>query len=117
MGELKQLDGSFVIIKRKDGEEFIMRGSLDEWLKLVNNGPQFIPIGWGVVNKFEIFTIEPYIPSDIDGYIAWITDKEVRDGLKGIVKERKNKWLEINGVKHLVDIYESRYWKIWEQKE
>ena len=109
MGELKQLDGSFVIIKRKDGEEFIMRGSIDEWLKLVNNGPQFISIGWGVVNKFEIFTIDPYIPSEIDGYIAWITDKVVRDRLKEIVKERKDKWLKMNGVQHLIQIYTDRH--------
>lgn len=109
MGELKQLDGSFVIIKRKDGKEFIMSGSIDEWTKLVNNWPQFIPIGWGLVNKFEIFTIDPYIPNDIDGYIAWITDKEVRDRLKAILEERKNKWLKTSWVKHLLQIYTDRH--------
>ena len=116
MGEIKEYQ-EMCVITRKNGDDIQTTASLEQLEQLINNWPQMIRFWEELVNKFEIIWVKKVVMNDIDAYIAGIMDGDIKKRLRDIVKERKNKWLETNGVKHLVDIYESRYWKIWEQKE
>ncbi|HAH19086.1 MAG TPA: hypothetical protein DCL29_08825 [Eubacterium sp.] len=49
--------------------------------------------------------------TDIDLFLLGITDTIVRDRMKAILEERKNKGVKTNGVQHLIQIYEDRYGK------
>lgn len=115
MWELAEFKG-ISLIKLSDGSTVQIDKSPDEVLATMNSGVKFIKIAWRVINVNAIWTVDLVEATDIDLFLIWLTDDIVRSRMKKILLERKNKWLETNGVKHLVDIYESRYWKIWEQK-
>lgn len=104
------------LIKLSDGSTIQTDKSPDEILRVVNSGVKFVKIGGKVVNINAIRTIETKEGNEISDFLLGITDEVVKDRLKEILEERGNKWLKTNGVKHLVGIYESRYWKIWGQK-
>lgn len=116
MWELAEFKG-VSLIKLSDGSSVQTYKSPDEVLKIINSGVKFVKIWGKVVNINAIWTIDVKEASDIDIFLMGITDDIMRDRMEGILEERKNKWLKTSGISHLVDIYESRYWKIWEQKE
>ena len=60
------------------------------------------------MNVNEIKFVEPYVPNDIEIFIATQTDPEVKKQLQQIMKERQEKNLKTNGVDHLRNIYETR---------
>ena len=115
MGEIKEYQ-EMCVITRKNGDDIQTTASLEQLEKIINNWPQMIRFWDELVNKFEIIWVKKVVMNDVDTYIAGITDGDIKKRLRDIVKERKNKWLEINGVKHLLQIYESRHWEIGEQK-
>lgn len=97
------------IITRKNGEDIQTTASLEQLEQLINNWPQMIRFGDELVNKYEITGVKKVVMNDIDNYISSITDAEMKKRLKDIVKERKVKWLSINWVNHLMDIYQNRF--------
>ena len=62
-----------------------------------------------LINRYEISNVEKVVMNDLDMYISSITDNDMKSKLRDIVKERKAKWLKVNGTKHLMEIYESRF--------
>jgi len=97
------------IITRKNGEDIQTTASLEQLEQLINNWPQMIRFWEELVNKYEIIWVKKVVMNDIDSYIAWITDTEMKKRLRAIVKERKEKWLNLNWTEHLMQIYESRF--------
>jgi hypothetical protein len=97
------------VITRKNGDDIQTTATLEQLEQLINNWPQLIRFGDELVNKYEITRVKKVVMNDIDTYIAWITDAEMKKRLRDIVKERKAKWLDLSGVKHLMDIYSSRF--------
>ena len=97
------------VITLKNGKEIQTKAEL-EWLQnFINNWPQMLKFWDELINRYEISNVEKVVMNDLDMYIASITDNEMKSKLKDIVKERKAKWLKVNGTKHLMEIYESRF--------
>ena len=115
MWELKEYK-KISVITLSNGNELMTDKSPEEILKVVNSGVKFVNIGGKVVNVNAIWTIDPKQADDINMFILGITDTIVRDRLNDIKKERENKWLKLNGVQHLIQIYEDRFWEIGMQK-
>ena len=109
MGKLSNKLWDFVIIKTKSWDKYVMSWTIDERNKLSNWTSSFIRLWTWLVNKFEIVSIDKYDLSDVDMYVAGIEDEDIRKKLKEIIKERESKWLKINGVRHLIDIYNERF--------
>lgn len=99
----------YVMIKTKSWAKYIMSWTIEDWSKLLNWASSFIKLWAWLVNKFEIVSIDKYELSDVDMYVAGLEDWEIKNRLLEIVAERINKWLKINGVKHLIDIYNERF--------
>lgn len=97
------------IITRKNWDDIQTTASLEQLEQLINNWPQMIRFWDELVNKYEITGVKKVVMNDIDNYISSITDAEMKKRLKDIVKERKAKWLSINWVNHLMDIYQNRF--------
>lgn len=108
MWEIKECQ-EMCIITRKNGDDIQTTATLEQLEQLINNWPQMIRFGDELVNKYEITWVRKVVMNDIDTYIAWITDAEMKKRLRDIVKERKAKWLSINWTQHLIQIYESRF--------
>lgn len=99
------------VITRKNGDDIQTATSLEDLEKIINNWPQMIRFWNELVNKYEIIWVKKVVMSDIDTYVASITDEEMKKRLKEIIKERKAKWLKISWTQHLMTIYESRFQK------
>lgn len=97
------------LIKLSDGSTIQTDKSPDEILRVVNSGVKFVKISGKVVNINAIWTIETKEWDEISDFLLGITDEVVKDRLKAILEERKNKWLKTNGVKHLIQIYTDRH--------
>lgn len=93
----------------KDGQTLTSRKSLLEFQKYLESSWNFCLVDWVLFNKFEIKKAREANASDIDEYIISQTDKLMQEQLKEIVADRKEKWLKINGVKHLIAIHDKRY--------
>lgn len=101
------------LIKLSDGSTIQTDKSPDEILRVVNSGVKFVKISGKVVNINAIWTIETKEWDEISDFLLGITDEVVKDRMKGILEERKNKWLKTNWVKHLVQIYTDRHGEFW----
>ena len=108
MWEIKEYQ-EMCIITRKNGDDIQTTATLEQLEQLINNWPQMIRFGDELINRYEITWVKRVVMSDIDTYIAWITDTEMKKRLKEIVKERKWKWLDLSWTKHLMDIYNKRF--------
>lgn len=108
MGMIKEYQ-EMCIISRKNGDDIQTTASLEQLEQLINNWPQMIRFGDELVNKYEITWVRKQQMSDLDSYIASITDAEMKKRLRDIIKERKAKWLSVNWTKHLMEIYDSRF--------
>ena len=108
MWEIKEYQ-EMCIITRKNGDDIQTTATLEQLEQLINNWPQMIRFGDELINRYEITWVKKVVMSDIDTYIAWITDTEMKKRLKEIVKERKWKWLDLSWTKHLMDIYNKRF--------
>ena len=108
MWEIKEYQ-EMCIITRKNGDDIQTTTTLEQLEQIINNWPQMIRFGDELVNKYEITWVKRVVMSDIDTYIAWITDTTMKKRLKEIVKERKWKWLDLSWTKHLMDIYNKRF--------
>ena len=97
------------VITRKNGDDIQTATSLEDLEKIINNWPQMIRFWNELVNKYEIIWVKKVVMSDIDTYVASITDDVMKKRLREIIKERKAKWLKINWTQHLTQIYESRF--------
>lgn len=97
------------VITRKNGDDIQTTATLEELEALINNWPQMIRFWNELVNKYEIIWVKKVTMSDIDTYIAAITDDVMKKRLREIVKERKAKWLKLSWTQHLMQIYESRF--------
>ena len=109
MGKLSNKSVDYVLIKTKSWDKHVMSWTISDWNRLLNWPNSFIRLWTWLVNKFEIVSIDKYELNDIDMYVAGIQDGEIRKRLKEIIKERESKWLKINWVKHLTDIYNERF--------
>lgn len=108
MWEIKEYQ-EMCIITRKNWDDIQTTATLEQLEQLINNWPQMIRFGDELINRYEITWVKKVVMSDIDTYIAWITDTEMKKRLKEIVKERKWKWLDLSWTKHLMDIYNKRF--------
>ena len=109
MWKLSDKTVNYVLIKTKSWDKYVMSWTIEAWNRLLNWANSFIRLWTWLVNKFEIVSIDKYDLSDVDMYVAGIEDWEIKKRLKEIIKERESKWLKINGVKHLTDIYNERF--------
>ena len=108
MWEIKEYQ-EMCIIARKNGDDIQTTATLEQLEQLINNWPQMIRFGDELINRYEITWVKKVVMSDIDTYIAWITDTTMKKRLKEIIKERKLKWLDLSWTKHLMDIYNKRF--------
>ena len=108
MWEIKEYQ-EMCIITRKNGDDIQTTATLEQLEQLINNWPQMIRFGDELINRYEITWVKKVVMSDIDTYIAWITDTTMKKRLKEIFKERKWKWLDLSWTKHLMDIYNKRF--------
>ena len=108
MWEIKEYQ-EMCIITRKNGDDIQTTTTLEQLEQIINNWPQMIRFGDELINRYEITWVKRVVMSDIDNYIASITDTEMKKRLKDIVKERKWKWLDLSWTKHLMDIYNKRF--------
>ena len=97
------------IITRKNWDDIQTTATLEQLEQLINNWPQMIRFWDELVNKYEIIWVRKVVMWELDTYIASITDNDMKAKLRKIVKERKEKWLSINGVNHLMEIYQNRF--------
>ena len=102
------LPKDIVMIKLKSGKAIFTGGTVEQVANLLEN-KSFVAIDGFGFNRFEVETFEKYNPNDIEMYILAQTDNQLKDRLWKIYNERTDKWLRINGVKHLMDIYNSRF--------
>jgi hypothetical protein len=109
MWKLSNKTVDYVQIKTKSWEKYVMSWTIEGWNRLLNWANSFIRLWTWLVNKFEIVSIDKYELNDVDMYVAGISDGEIKKRLKEIIKERESKWLKINWVKHLTDIYNERF--------
>ena len=108
MWEIKEYQ-EMCIITRKNGDDIQTTATLEQLEQLINNWPQMIRFGDELINRYEITWVKKVVMSDIDTYIAWITDTTMKKRLKEIFKERKWKWLDLSWTTHLMDIYNKRF--------
>ena len=108
MWEIKEYQ-EMCVITRKNGDDIQTTATLEQLEQLINNWPQMIRFGDELINRYEITWVKKVVMSDIDNYIASITDTEMKKRLKDIVKERKWMWLDLSWIKHLMDIYNKRF--------
>lgn len=101
------------IIKLFDWNVVITTRSLDDVLQALNGNTQFIKVWWKIVNIRNVAWAEVQSTNDIDIFILNQTDPEIRDRLRDIVDTRTKMGHKTNWVKHLVDIYNDRYAKIF----
>ena len=92
-------------------KEFITDTPKDLLYKAIETG-KIIKIDWKMINTASISYVEPFLANEIDQFVISITDLQVKERLQGIIKERKEKNLTINGLEHLLSIYISRFWEI-----
>lgn len=102
------LPKDIVMIKLKSGKAIFTSGTVEQVASLLEN-KSFVAIDGFGFNRFEVETFEKYNPNDIEMYILAQTDNQLKDRLWKIYNERVDKWLRINGVKHLMEIYDSRF--------
>lgn len=100
------------VITRKDGSTIQTTATLDQLEKLINEWPQMLRFWDQLVNKYDIMLVEKQKLNELDAFIASIVDTEVKNRLRAIQKERKDKNLSINWIEHLLQIYISRFWEI-----
>lgn len=73
------------------------------------NKNEFIRL-WDIgFNRYEVRKRYVQNLDDIDQYIIAITDPVMKQRLKEIIRERKEKTLNTNWVTHLLEIYNKRY--------
>lgn len=92
--EIKEYKECCLIIK-KDWSTIQTTTKLENLEKRLNSWIQFIRFGDELVNKFDIMDVKIQKMSDIDQFIASITDTEKKKRLKDIKAERENKNLSI----------------------
>lgn len=102
------LPKDIVMIKLKSGKALFTSGTVEQVATLLEN-KSFVVIDWFGFNKFEVETFEKYNPNDIEAYIISQNDKQIQNRLRDIYEERKMKNLKTNWVKHLMEIYWSRF--------
>lgn len=110
MGELAEYKG-ISLIRLTDGDTIQVDKSPDEVLAVINSGVKFVKIGGKIVNVNIIGRVDLVEATDIDLFLLGITDTIIRDRMKAILEERKNKGVKTNGVQHLIQIYEDRHGK------
>lgn len=111
MGEIKPYQ-EVCVITRKDGNTIQTTATLDQLEKLINEWPQMLRFWDQLINKYDIISVEKQKLSELDAFIASVTDDEIKKRFKAIQKERKDKNLSINWVKHLIQIYTDRFGEI-----
>lgn len=94
------------------GREIITSINMEVMEKAIAWNVKMIKAWWVLINTSSISTIEPYDGDDIDHYLIGISDGVLKTRLLEILTERKNRNLQTRGVKHLMQIYMDRFWKI-----
>jgi len=107
MSEIKEFK-ELVSIKLKDGRVITTETPIETVAKMLNTN-DFIVLGGIGFGKYEVCVFEKFIPTEIDNFIYSQSDKSIQEKLLEIVTERKAKWLSINWIKHLWNIYLSKY--------
>ena len=91
-----------------DGENYLLSGNTSkEIITDKMNKSKFMAIWDDIIAVSSIMRVSKWEISEIEKYIQWF-DKEAKQILRDIVKERKDKWLKINWVSHLKRIAEDR---------
>ena len=92
-------------------KEFITDTPKEMLYKAIEVG-KMIKVDGKMINTASISYVEPFMANEIEQFVCSITDLQVKERLQGIIKERKEKNLTINGLEHLLSIYISRFWEI-----
>ena len=100
------------MVKLFDWSVVVTTAPLDNVLNALNWDQQFIMIWGEIVNIRNVAGAKKQSTTDIDMFILNQSNPEVRERLRDIVDTRTKMWLKTNWVKHLVEIYESRFEKL-----
>lgn len=100
------------MVKLFDWSVIVTTAPLDNVLNALNWNQQFIMIWGEIVNIRNVAGAKKQSTTDIDMFILNQSNPEVRERLRDIVDTRTKMWLKTNWVKHLVEIYESRFEKL-----
>ena len=101
-------NGNFICVHLFSWDVLLFEWNIDKIFSVLQNGSKFVKISWNVVNINEIKFVEPYIPNDIEIFIATQNDPHVKKELKKIYDERNAKWLKTAWTEHLRKIYTTR---------
>lgn len=71
----------------------------------IEKAKTFLKISWIIVNVKEINFVEPYIPGDIEMFIASQTDPGIKDQLERIITVRNAQNKTTRWPEHLRQIY------------
>lgn len=98
---------SLTMIYLKDGSTLRTTLSVEQ-LGNELNSKEFLVIDWQGFNRYEVKNWKAYSPDDMEQFVLsqW---KDVREKMRAILRERRDKELQTNGIKHLQEIYEKRY--------
>ncbi len=107
MNEIKKYE-TITVIELKDWQVLTTLQSVSDVAKLLNSS-DFIVIWETGFWKYEVKKFYKHSPDSVETYILTTQDMIVRERLNEIYKDRKEKKLNIAGVEHLLEIYQSRY--------
>lgn len=100
------------MVELKDWTTIMTPVSVDDLLQACNSWLTFVKIDGKMVNVNLIAKASSEPVWEIESFILSVTDVQVKERLRDIVDTRKKMWHKTNWVKHLVEIYESRFWKL-----
>lgn len=104
------------MVKLFDWNVVVTTAPLEKVLAALNWNQQFVMIWGEIINIKNVAGAKKQSTTDIDMFILNQTNPEIRERLRDIVDTRTKMWHKTNWVKHLVDIYNSRYadifWKL-----
>lgn len=96
---------NFVCVHLFSWDNILANGTVDEMLLYIEKAKTFLKISWIIVNVKEIKFVEPYIPDDIEMFIASQTDPGIKDALERIITVRDAQGKTTNWPQHLRQIY------------
>ncbi len=109
MWEIKEYK-ELLIVELKDGTILRSAKTLDELEISLNSNSQVFKIDGVLFNRYQFKKAYTQKVDEIEGFIL-SHDKDVQERLRSILRERKEKHFNTNGISHLWDIYISRYWE------
>lgn len=83
--------------------------TIEKMAKALSDQSKFIVVWDRIINKSDIRQVLTHKPKDDIEAFVYEQPGKVKERLTNILKDRKEKQLNTNGLKHLVEIYNSKY--------